>query len=121
MAVTPRTAGFNTVDVASMNPASKMLTIIFMFIGGNSGSTAGGIKTTTAMILILSVWASLRNNNGINVMKRRLESDALKKAASVVTINISLIIICELLICSLTAGARPYRRNHRGFLRLLTR
>lgn len=100
MAVTPRTAGFNTVDVASMNPASKMLTIIFMFIGGNSGSTAGGIKTTTAMILILSVWASLRNNNGINVMKRRLESDALKKAASVVTINISLIIICELLICA---------------------
>lgn len=100
MAVTPRTAGFNTVDVASMTTAGKMLTVIFMFIGGNPGSTAGGIKTTTVMILILSVWASLRNRNDINVMKRRLENDALKRAAAVVTINISLIILCQLLICA---------------------
>lgn len=100
MAVTPRTAGFNTVDIAAMTPAGKMLTIIFMFIGGNPGSTAGGIKTTTAAIFFLSMWANLRNRTEINVMKRRLESDVLKKAAAVVTINITLIIICQLLICA---------------------
>lgn len=100
MAVTPRTAGFNTVDIAAMTPAGKMLTIMFMFIGGNPGSTAGGIKTTTTVILFLSVWSSLRNHNEINVMKRRLESDALKRAAAVVTINITLILISELLICA---------------------
>lgn len=104
MAVTPRTAGFNTIDVAAMAPASKLLTIIFMFIGGNPGSTAGGIKTTTTIILIFSVWASLRNRNAINVMKRRLEQDALKRAASVVTINISLIIMSLLLICAAQPG-----------------
>lgn len=100
MAVTPRTAGFNTVDIAAMTPAGKMLTIMFMFIGGNPGSTAGGIKTTTTVILFLSVWSSLRNHNEINVMKRRLESDALKRAAAVVTINVTLILISELLICA---------------------
>lgn len=100
MAVTPRTAGYNTIDLPSMTSAGKMLTIIFMFIGGNPGSTSGGIKTTTTIIFILSVWSSLRNNNEINVMKRRLESDALKRAAAVVTINITLIIISQLLICA---------------------
>lgn len=104
MAVTPRTAGFNTVDVAEMSPAGKLLTIIFMFIGGNPGSTAGGVKTTTIAILLLSVWSSLRNHSEINVMKRRLESDALKRAAAVVTINITLIIISLLLICASQPG-----------------
>lgn len=100
MAVTPRTAGFNTVDIAAMSPAGKMLTIIFMFIGGNPGSTAGGIKTTTAIIFFLSVWSSLRSHNEINVMKRRLESDALKRAAAVITINLTLILISQLVICA---------------------
>lgn len=100
MAVTPRTAGFNTVDVAAMTPAGKMLTIMFMFIGGNPGSTAGGIKTTTTVILFLSAWSSLRNHNEINVLRRRLESDALKRAAAVITINISLILLSGLLICA---------------------
>lgn len=101
MSVTPRTAGFNTVDVAAMTPAGKMLTIILMFIGGSPGSTAGGVKTTTILILILSVWSSLRSHNEINVMKRRLEADALKRAASVITINISLIVVCQLIISAI--------------------
>ncbi len=100
MSVTPRTAGFNTVDVDAMTPAGKMMTIVLMFIGGSPGSTAGGIKTTSFIILILSVWSNLRNHNEINVMKRRLEPDALKRAATVMTINISLIIVCQFIICA---------------------
>ena len=46
-AVTPRTAGFNSTDTAALSPGSLLLTIIFMFIGGSPGSTAGGVKTTT--------------------------------------------------------------------------
>lgn len=98
MAVTPRTAGFNTTDIASMSPSGKLLTIILMFIGGNPGSTAGGAKTTTVIIFLLSAWSSLKNRSEINIMKRRLEPDVLKKAASVITINITLIIISMLLI-----------------------
>lgn len=100
MAVTPRTAGFNTIDISAMSPAGKTLTIVFMFIGGNPGSTAGGVKTTTIFVFLLSVWSSLRNRNEINVMKRRLESDVLKRASAVVTINITLIVISMLLICA---------------------
>ncbi len=98
MSVTPRTVGFSTVDFTAMTAPGKLLTVIFMFIGGNPGSTSGGIKTTTAIIIFLSVWSSLRNQNEINVLKRRLEPDVLKRAVSVITINISLILFCEFLI-----------------------
>lgn len=100
MAVTPRTAGFNTVDIGAMSPAGKLLTIVFMFIGGNPGSTAGGAKTTTVFIFLLSAWASLKNKNEINILGRRLESDVLKRSASVVTINITLILLSQIIICA---------------------
>ena len=104
MAVTPRTAGFNTTDVASMSPAGKLFTIILMFIGGNPGSTAGGVKTITILIMLLSVWSNLRNKSEINVLKKRLEPDVLRRAATVVTINLTLIVVCEMIICMTNPG-----------------
>ena len=83
-----------------MSPGGKFLTIVYMFIGGNPGSTAGGVKTITIIVLILSAWSSLRNYGSVNVMKRRLESDVLKRAASVITINLSLIIISIMIIAA---------------------
>jgi trk system potassium uptake protein TrkH len=96
--VTPRTAGFNSVDVASMTPQSKMLTIILMLIGGSSGSTAGGIKTTTVAVLVLCVVASMRNKNEISVFDRRITLDTVKKAVSVLMINLIEIFIAVILI-----------------------
>ena len=61
-AVTPRTAGYNTVDLGAMTQASKLLTIILMFIGGCPGSTAGGVKTTTIVVIIVYIWSNLRNS-----------------------------------------------------------
>ena len=61
---TARTAGFNTTDTAALTDGSKMLTIILMFIGGSPGSTAGGIKTTTLAVLLLSARASIRGRGG---------------------------------------------------------
>ncbi|MGN0622058.1 MAG: TrkH family potassium uptake protein [Porcipelethomonas sp.] len=98
MSVTPRTAGFNTVDLGNMTTGGKFLTIVYMFIGGNPGSTAGGAKTITIIVMILSTWSGLRNHDTVDVMKRRLEPDALKRAASVVTINMSLIILSIMII-----------------------
>ena len=97
-AVTPRTAGFNTVDVASLTSASKLLTIVLMFIGGSPGSTAGGIKTTTLAVIMISLWSSLKNRNGDNIFGRRLEDNALKRSSAVVTVNILLILSAALLI-----------------------
>ena len=61
-AVTPRTAGFNSVDTAAMKESSKFLTMVLMFIGGSSGSTAGGVKVTTAVVMLLSTIAMIRGN-----------------------------------------------------------
>ncbi|MCJ7691085.1 MAG: TrkH family potassium uptake protein [Clostridiaceae bacterium] len=97
-AVTPRTAGFNVVDTSALVPASKLLTMILMFIGGSPGSTAGGIKTTTLAVILISLWSSLRYTKNANVFGRRLEDNALKMASAVVTVNLIIILSAMFLI-----------------------
>ena len=65
--VTPRTAGFNTTDLGAMTDGSVFLTCVFMFIGGNSGSTAGGIKITTAAVIFAYIFSSLRSAPGVHL------------------------------------------------------
>jgi len=96
--VTPRTAGFNTVDIAKMMPATKLLTMILMFIGGSPGSTAGGIKTTTLAVILISLWSSLRHTKNDNIFGRRLEDNALKRASAVITVNLILTLTAVFLI-----------------------
>ncbi len=88
--VTARTAGFNTVDTGALTGASKMLTIMLMFIGGSPGSTAGGIKTTTIFVLLVNLFAGIRNGAGGSVFRRRFEEDAIKKASTVFILNLML-------------------------------
>ena len=97
-AVTPRTAGYNTVDIATLTPASKLLTMVLMFIGGSPGSTAGGIKTTTLAVILISLWSSLRYEKNENIFGRRLEDNALKMASSVVSVNLIITLIATFLI-----------------------
>ncbi len=97
-AVTARTAGFNTVDTAAMTDGSKFLTVLLMFVGGNPGSTAGGVKTTTIVVLLLHVRAVIHNTYGVNVFGRRLEDETVKQAAAVFTINLSLALGATILI-----------------------
>ncbi|HWR61167.1 MAG TPA: TrkH family potassium uptake protein [Clostridia bacterium] len=97
--VTPRTAGYNTLDVAALTPASKLLTMVLMFIGGSPGSTAGGIKTTTLAVILISLWSSLVNAKSEKVFDRRLEENALKRASAVTTVNLLLTLGAVFLIC----------------------
>ncbi len=99
--VTARTAGFNTIDVAGMSASSKLVTVVLMFIGGSPGSTAGGIKTTTFAVMLIFVWANLRNSHGCNVFRRRLEEGEIRKASIVVTINLVLAVAAAAWICAL--------------------
>ena len=69
--ITARTAGFNTLDTASLTDASKMLTVVLMFIGGSPGSTAGGVKTTTMIVLYLHLWSTVKRTYGVNAFGRR--------------------------------------------------
>ena len=99
--VTARTAGFNTVDTGALSPASKLLTMVLMFIGGSPGSTAGGIKTTTMIVMLLVVWANLMDAKGTNVFGRRLSEDAIRKASIVFTINLSMAVVSGIILMTL--------------------
>ena len=97
-AVTARTAGFNTVDTGALTDASKMLTVILMFIGGSPGSTAGGVKTTTIIVMYLHLWSSIQRTYGVNAFGRRLEDDVLKRASAIFMINLTLALGAALFI-----------------------
>lgn len=97
-AVTPRTAGFNTIDTAALTDASKLLTMILMFIGGSPGSTAGGAKTTTMVVIIFYAIAMVRNHEDINLFGRRLSADVVRRANAVVVINLSVSIVAAIFI-----------------------
>lgn len=100
-AVTPRTAGFNTIDTAGLSNASKLLTCILMFIGGSPGSTAGGIKTVTMIVLMVYVWSNIHSSGKCNIFKRRLDDDAIKKASNVLCISLFLMVVALLAICGM--------------------
>ncbi|MDE6313081.1 MAG: Trk family potassium uptake protein [Lachnospiraceae bacterium] len=97
-AVTPRTAGFNTIDTASLSNSSFLLTIVLMFIGGSPGSTAGGVKTVTITVLAVYVWSNLRNETGCNIFGRRLPDEVIKKASNVLMLNLALAVIAVITI-----------------------
>ncbi|MEZ3461054.1 MAG: Trk family potassium uptake protein [Lachnospiraceae bacterium] len=99
--VTPRTAGFNSVDTAALSNAGKVLTMVMMFIGGSPGSTAGGVKTTSMIVLLSYAGAMVLNREDINLFGRRLSDEVVKKANAVVIINSTLTIIATLVIMTL--------------------
>lgn len=97
--VTPRTAGFNSVDMTAFSPSSVLLTILLMFIGGNSGSTAGGVKTTSIFVISAFAVSTVRGNDEVAVFGKTIKTEFLKKAILIITINLTLIILATLIIC----------------------
>ncbi len=97
--VTARTAGFNTIDTGGLTGASKLLTMLLMFIGGSPGSTAGGIKTVTALVLVAYVWSNLRESKGVNMFQRRLDDDVIRKASNVVVLSMLMAVVSVIFIC----------------------
>lgn len=78
--VSPRTAGFNTIDIGAMTIPSLFLLIVLMFIGASPGSTGGGVKTTTFGITVAALWATVRGNADPVVFGRRLGADIVRRA-----------------------------------------
>lgn len=98
--VTPRTAGFNTVDTAALTENGTALTMLLMLVGASPGSTGGGIKTTTVMVILLATLSYVRNDEDINIFKRRLEKNVLKRAYCSTTIYVMLSILGVFFIMS---------------------
>ena len=83
MSVTPRTAGFNTIDLTALSEPGILITIILMLIGGSPGSTAGGLKTTTIAVIFLTVISVFRRKEDTNCFGRRIAEDTVKYAATI--------------------------------------
>lgn len=98
-AVTPRTAGFNTVDLAQLSQPGQLLTILLMLTGGAPGSTAGGFKVTTLVVLLLTIRGVLHRWENAQCFGRRLPDDVLRNAAVVFTLYLLLFLGGGFLIC----------------------
>ncbi|MCM1546423.1 MAG: Trk family potassium uptake protein [Clostridiales bacterium] len=101
MAITPRTAGFASVDYANMTGAGNALTTALMMIGGSPGSTAGGLKTTTLAVFVLSMWATSRRYDEVHLYKRRFEGDASHQAGAIVCLYILIAAASTMIICAI--------------------
>lgn len=90
--VTARTAGFNTVDIGSLGPAALFLLILLMFIGGSPGGCAGGIKTTTFAVLVLTAWNRLHGRTRVNVANRTIPATTVANAVSITLAGITTVL-----------------------------
>ena len=97
--VTPRTAGFNTVDLARMSESSQLLTILLMLTGGSPGSTAGGFKTTTFAVLVLSAIAVFKKRRSAQCYGRRVQDGALQSACAIFLLYLLFFLSGGILIC----------------------
>ena len=102
--VTLRTAGFNSISQADMTQSSQLLSILLMFIGGASGSTAGGVKVATVGVLIYTVWcASLGKKNTV-LFRRTVSTDSFIRAVTVVTVQLFIVIVGIVSISALSGN-----------------
>lgn len=91
--VTVRTAGFTPVDQAALTDGGKAVSIILMLIGGASGSTAGGIKIVTFLVLVLFVMTRARGKNRVTVFKRNVPHEKILDAATIVALVVGLTVV----------------------------
>ena len=104
--VTARTAGFNTVDIAGMTPSSKIVLIMWMFIGGSPGSTAGGIKTVTLVVIVMTVVATLRKRAEVEMFRRSVRLVVVGRAITVAMLFIA-VLFATTLALSVTESPLP--------------
>ncbi|WP_244835311.1 TrkH family potassium uptake protein [Clostridium sp. BJN0001] len=106
-AVTPRTAGFNTISTNDMTMPGKFLTIILMFIGGSPGSTAGGLKTTTFSVILLTIMCVLKGREETEVFERRLSKETVYKAFTMFFVAMTLVLTVAMVL-SITEKNEPF-------------
>ena len=107
-AVTPRTAGFNVISIPMMTAYSLFFTIMLMFIGGASGSTAGGVKVNTFGVLLSTVWSSLRGKEHAEAFGRELRPQQIHRALAVAMLALGLVGIVALVL-SITENDKPFQ------------
>lgn len=92
-AVAPRTAGFHTIDLGKMFPATALFTMLLMFIGASPSGTGGGLKTTTFAIIISTIWATLKGFKNTVIYNRRLPAELVRQAFAITFLSLMVIAI----------------------------
>jgi len=107
LSVTARTAGFNTVDIGALTPASKSALILLMFIGGSPGGTSGGIKTVTMFVIIMAVVAVLRKRQEVEMFNRSIHTVVVYRAITV-TLFFVVVLFTAAMAMSITESANNF-------------
>lgn len=96
--VTPRTAGFNTISTSDMTVAGKFLTVVLMFIGASPGSTGGGIKTSTAFLIFMTVVAVVQGKEDTEVYQKRINKSFVYRALAVTMLSFILVVVVTMVL-----------------------
>lgn len=112
--VTSRTAGFAGVSTESLSPASQILTMAEMFIGAAPGSTGGGIKLTTAAVIVATVCSMLKNRSETEMFGRTVQERTVREAVAITVLSLS-IVAAAVFVLSVT---EPVDKTGAGILRL---
>lgn len=91
--ITPRTAGFNVVDITALQPATFFMTMTLMFIGGSPCSTGGGVKTTTVVVLFMVMRSFLRGRHDVEIHGRRVKEAVVREALTIVLVGIVVVFV----------------------------
>ncbi len=102
--VTTRTAGFNSVSMEKMRPASIFMFLLFMFVGASPGSTGGGIKTTTFGVILFYIIGIIRGESDINISNRRISWEVLNRAMVILVISLLYVSFVSLALLSIEQG-----------------
>ncbi len=117
--VSPRTCGFNTVDIGSLTNATILLIIVLMFIGASPGSTGGGVKTTSAALLSLLIWNRFRGSDEVNVFKRTIPKEVLNRTIFIIFASAFSISLVTSMLLLLTEGYLPPFQSRHLFVEYL--
>ena len=112
--VTARTAGFNTVDISKMSVPSRFIIMLLMFIGGSPGSTAGGIKTATFAVVLMTAIAALRKRNEVEMFKRSVRIVVVGRAITV-TLLFVFVLFTATLALSITENGNGFDMSQISF------
>mgnify|MGYP002239531017 CR=1 FL=1 len=99
--VSPRTAGFNTLDLNSLRVPTMIFVIMLMFIGASPASTGGGIKTTTFFLLLLNIWQVVRGKEECEIFGRRITGETMFQAFAIASMSLLWVFFATLMLTCL--------------------
>ncbi|MCA9236011.1 MAG: hypothetical protein KDA44_11100, partial [Planctomycetales bacterium] len=115
-AVSCRTAGFNTVDIAELSNAALFISILLMLIGAGPCSTGGGFKVSTMMVLLLHAWTRFRGGTHINFARRSIPAEAAGRATAVAMLFTAVMVVALTIILVLEQNAIPHSKSQGLFM-----